>query len=98
MAEIRLTTAFGTLPADTQADIRRVLEEAIAQIAREEGSFQRARAVFTESDEQCVFTAELDGVRKASNPLLLDLEQLEDAATDPAARALLTEALRTYLR
>jgi hypothetical protein len=98
MAEITLTTAFGTVPGDVQEGIRRSLETALALIAQEEGTFRRARAVFTESDEQCVFTLELDGIRKEPNPLRLDLGELEDALTDPAAQALLTEALRGYCR
>lgn len=98
MAEIRLTTAFGTVPAGSQEGIRRVLRDALEQIAQEEGSFQVARVVFTESDEQCLFTAELDGMRKEPNPLRLDLETLEDAVTDPAVMSLLKEQLREYLR
>jgi hypothetical protein len=98
VAEIRLMTAFGTLPGDVQEGIRRTLHAAIDTIAQEEGSFARAKAVFTESNEQCVFTVELDGVRKEPNPLILDLERLEDAVTDAGARALLTEDLRGYFR
>jgi hypothetical protein len=98
MAEIRLTTAFGTVPRDAQGAIVQVLEDALAQVAREEGTFSRARAVFTESDEQCVFTLELDGGRKASGPLLLELELLEDAVTDSGRQALLKEQLRGYVR
>ena len=77
MAEVRLMTAFGSVPLDGQDGIRRVIEDAIQQIAQEEGSFERAKAVFTESDEQCVFTVELDGVRKEPSTLILDLELLE---------------------
>ena len=58
----------------------------------------RAKAVFTESDEQCVFTVELDGVRKEPSPLRLDLEQLEDAVTDSGGLAPVKEALRGYFR
>ena len=54
--------------------------------------------MFTESDEQCVFTVELDGVRKEPNPLLLDIEMLEDAVTDSGAMSLLKEELRGYFR
>jgi len=98
MAEVKLMTAFGSVPLEAQDGIRRVVEDAIQQIAQEEGSFKRAKAVFTESDEQCVFTAELDGIRKEPSPLRLDLDQLEDAVTDPAAQALVKEALRGYCR
>ncbi len=98
MAEIKLMTAFGTVPAGSQEGIRKVLHAAIDQIAREEGTFKAARAVFTESDEQCVFTIELDGIRKEPNPLLLDLEMLEDAVTDSGAMSLLKEELRGYFR
>jgi hypothetical protein len=97
MAEIKLTTAFGTVPRDAQEGIVRVIQEAMERVAQEEGTFTRARAVFTESDEQCVFTIELDG-RKATGPLLLDLEELEDAATDSGRLALVTEAVREYVR
>jgi len=97
MAEIKLTTAFGTVPRDAQEGIVRVVREAMERVALEEGTFTRARAVFTESDEQCVFTVEVDG-RKASGPLLLDLEELEDAVTDSGRLALVTEAVRGYVR
>jgi hypothetical protein len=98
MAEIRLTTGFGTVPAGSQEGIIRVLHDAIEQIAQEEGTFRTAKAVFTESDEQCVFTVELDGIRKEPNPLLLDLEQLEDAVTDSGALSLVKEEMRSYFR
>lgn len=98
MAEIRLTTAFGSVPADTQEGIRRVLVQTLEEVAQEEGSFRKARAVFTESDEQCVFTVELDGVRKDPNPLVLDLERIEDAVTDPTAQGLLKEDVRAFCR
>jgi hypothetical protein len=57
-----------------------------------------AKIVFTESDERCGLTAELDGVKKEGVPLSLDLEQLEDAKTSAGARAQLKEALRLYFR
>ena len=40
--------------------------------------------MFTESDERCGLTAELDGVKKEGVPLSIDIEQLEDAQTRPA--------------
>jgi hypothetical protein len=98
MADIKLTTAFGTVPRDAQDGIARVLQDSMEQIAQEEGAFTRARAVFTESDEQCVFTLELDGTKKAPLPLLLDLELLEDAITDSGRQALLKEELRSHVR
>jgi hypothetical protein len=98
MPEVNLTTGFGSVPAGTQEGIVRVLREAIDQVGLEEGTFRRAKAVFTESDEQCVFTVELDGVRKEPNPLLLDIEMLEDAVTDSGAMSLLKEELRGYFR
>jgi hypothetical protein len=98
MADIRLTSAFGSVPGDAQEGILRVLRQAMEQIALEEGTFTRARAVFTESDEQCVFTLELDAGKKAALPLLLDLELLEDAVTDSGRQALLKEQLRDYVR
>jgi len=98
MAEIKLMTAFGTVPSDTQEGIRKVIHNAIEQIGQEEGNFKKAKAVFTESNEQCVFTVELDGIRKEPNPLLLDLEMLEDAVNDSGAQSLLKEEMRTYFR
>jgi len=98
MPEVNLTTGFGSVPAGSQEGIVRVLREAIDQVGLEEGSFRKAKAVFTESDEQCVFTVELDGVRKEPNPLLLDIEMLEDAVTDSGAMSLLKEELRGYFR
>ena len=98
MAEIRLTAAFSTVPAPDQEAIKRLLTETIEQIAQDDGSFTRAKIVFTESDERCGLTAELDGVKKEGVPLQLELEQLEDAQTAAGARAQLKEALRLYFR
>jgi hypothetical protein len=98
MAEIRLTTGFSTVMGPDQEAITRLLTETIEQIAQDDGSFTRAKIVFTESDERCGLTAELDGVKKEGVPLQLDLEQLEDAQTQPGARAQLKEALRLYFR
>jgi hypothetical protein len=81
-----------------QEAITRLLTETIEQIAQDDQSFTRAKIVFTESDERCGLTAELDGVKKEGVPLQLDLEQLEDAQTQPGARAQLKEALRLYFR
>jgi hypothetical protein len=75
-----------------------VLTEVVQQIAQDDGGFQRAKLVFTESDERCGLTAELDGLKKEGVPLQLDLEQLEDAKTSAAARAQLKEAIRLYFR
>ena len=98
MAEIRLTTGFSTVMGPDQEAITRLLSETIEQIAQDDKSFTRAKIVFTESDERCGLTAELDGVKKEGVPLQLDLEQLEDAQTQPGARAQLKEALRLYFR
>ncbi len=98
MAEVNLITGFGSVPAGSQEGIVRVLRGAIEQVGREEGNFKKAKAVFTESDEQCVFTVELDGIRKEPNPLRLDIDMLEDAVTDSGAMALLKEELRGYFR
>ena len=98
MAEIRLTTGFSTVMGPDQEAITRLLTETIEQIAQDDGSFTRAKIVFTESDERCGLTAELDGVKKEGVPLQLGLEQLEDAQTQPGARAQLKEALRLYFR
>jgi hypothetical protein len=98
MAEVKLTAAFSTVPGGEQEEIKRVLVETVEQIARDEGTFATARIVFTESDERCGLTAELDGVKREGVPLQLDLEQLEDAKTSAAARAQLKEALRLYFR
>ncbi|MGH7265366.1 MAG: hypothetical protein ACREMB_11005 [Candidatus Rokuibacteriota bacterium] len=98
MAEISLTSGFGTVPAGSQEGILRVLRTAMEQIDQEEkGWFRKARAVFTESDEQCVFTVELDG-KKAPTPLRLELETLEDAVIDSGAQSLVKEDLRAYFR
>ena len=98
MAEVRLTAAFSTVPAAEAEEIKRVLLETVEQLAREDGTFTKAKLVFTESDERCGLTAELDGVKKEGVPLQLDLEQLEDAQTGAGARAQLKEALRLYFR
>ena len=98
MAEIRLTTGFSTVMGPDQEAITRLLTETIEQIAQDDKGFTRAKIVFTESDERCGLTAELDGVKKEGVPLQIDLEQLEDAQTQPGARAQLKEALRLYFR
>jgi hypothetical protein len=98
MAEITLTAAFSTVPAPDQEAIKRVLNDTIEQLAQEDKTFTRAKIVFTESDERCGLTAELDGVKKHGVPLALELEQLEDAQTSAGARAQLKESLRLYFR
>jgi len=98
MADITLTAAFSTVPGPEQEAIKRLLTEMVERIAQDDRSFTRAKIVFTESDERCGLTAELDGVKKEGVPLSIDIDQLEDAQTVAGARAQLTEALRTYFR
>jgi hypothetical protein len=98
MAEVTLTAAFSTIPAGDAEAIKRMLIETVEQLARDDGSFQRAKLVFTESDERCGLTAELDGVKKEGVPLPLELDILEDAQTSAGARAQLKEAIRLYFR
>jgi len=98
MAEITLTVAFSTVLGPDQEAIKRLLIETIEQIAQDDRGFTRAKIVFTESDERCGLTAELDGVKKEGVPLQLDLEQLEDAQTGAGPRAQLKESLRLYFR
>jgi hypothetical protein len=97
-ADVDLTAAFSTGPAGEAEAIKRVITETVAQLAEEDRSFKKARIVFTESDERCGLTAELDGVKREGVPLQIDLEQLEDAQTSAGARAQLKEALRLYFR
>ena len=98
MADIQLTAAFSTVPGPEQEAIKRLLVETIQSLAQDDGAFSRARVVFTESDERCGLTAELDGVKREGVPLAIELEQLEDAQTGAGARAQLKEALRLYFR
>ena len=98
MAEISLTAAFGSVPAPDQEAIKRLLTEVVEQIAQDDRAFTRAKLVFTESDERCGLTAELDGVKREGVPLPLELDQLEDAQTAAGARAQLKESLRLYFR
>ena len=98
MSEVTLTAAFSTIPAGDAEAIKRMLIETVEQLARDDGTFQKAKLVFTESDERCGLTAELDGVKKEGVPLPLDLDTLEDAQTSPGARAQLKEAIRLYFR
>ena len=98
MAEVNLTAAFSSVPDGDAEAIRRLLVETVEQIARDDGTFQKAKLVFTESDERCGLTAELDGVKKEGVPLPLDLDILEDAQTSAGARAQLKEAIRLYFR
>jgi hypothetical protein len=97
-AEVNLTSAFSTVPAGEAEAIKRVITETVQQIAADDRTFTRAKIVFTESDERCGLTAELDGVKREGVPLQLDLDQLEDAQTSAGARAQLKEALRLYFR
>jgi len=78
--------------------MKRVIVETVEQIARDDGTFQRAKLVFTESNERCGLTAELDGVKKEGVPLAIELDTLEDAQTSAGARAQLKEAIRLYFR
>ena len=98
MAEITLTAAFSSVPAGEAEEIKRTLIETVELIAKDDATFTRAKLVFTESDERCGLTAELDGVKKEGVPLQLDLDTLEDAKTSAGARAQLKEALRLYFR
>jgi hypothetical protein len=86
------------VPGGDAEAIKRLLVETVEQIARDDGTFQKAKLVFTESDERCGLTAELDGVKKEGVPLPLDLDILEDAQTSAGARAQLKEAIRLYFR
>ena len=97
-ADVELTAAFSTVPAGEAEELKRVIVETVQQLAQDDGTFKRARIVFTESDERCGLTAELDGVKREGVPLQLDLEQLEDARSSAGARAQLKEALRLYFR
>ena len=98
MADVQLTAAFSTVPAGEAEAIKRLLVETVEQIARDDASFQRAKLVFTESDERCGLTAELDGVKREGVPLALDIDLLEDAQSGAGARAQLKEAIRLYFR
>jgi hypothetical protein len=98
MTDVNLTAAFSTMAPGEQDAIKRLLVETIEQLAREDANFQRAEVVFTESDERCGLTAELDGVKKEGIPLSIDIEVLEDAQSAAGARARLKEDLRLYFR
>ena len=98
MAEINLTAAFSSVLGPDQEAIKRLLTETVEQLAQEDRTFSRAKLVFTESDERCGLTAELDGAKKEGVPLPLELDLLEDAQTGAGARAQLKEALRLYFR
>ena len=98
MAEVTLTAAFSTIPAGDAEAIKRLLTEIVEQLARDDGSFSRAKLVFTESDERCALTAELDGVKREGVPLQIEIDQLEDAQSAAGARAQLKEAIRLYFR
>ena len=98
MVDVSLTAAFSTVPAGEAEEMKRVIVETVEQIARDDGTFTRAKLVFTESDERCGLTAELDGIKKEGVPLQIDIETLEDAKTSAGARAQLKESLRLYFR
>src|SRR5206468_12787718 len=98
MADVSLAAAFTTVPAGEAEEIKRVIVETVQQVAQDDDASKRAKLVFTESDDRCGLTAELDGVKREGVPLQLDLEQLEDAKTSAGTRAKLKEALRLYFR
>ncbi len=98
MAEVTLTAAFSTIPGDDAEAIKRLLTELVEQLARDDGTFSRAKLVFTESDERCGLTAELDGIKREGVPLAIEIDQLEDAQTSAGDRAQLKEAIRLYFR
>jgi hypothetical protein len=98
MAEVTLTAAFSTIPGDDAEAIKRLLTEIVEQLSRDDGTFTRAKLVFTESDERCGLTAELDGIKREGVPLAIEIDQLEDAQTSAGARAQLKEAIRLYFR
>jgi hypothetical protein len=98
MADVSLTAAFSTVPSAEAEEMKRVIVETVEQIARDDGTFTRAKIVFTESDERCGLTAELDGIKKEGVPLQIDIDTLEDAKTSAGARAQLKESLRLYFR
>ena len=98
MADVTLTAAFSTIPGDDAEAIKRLLTEIVEQLARDDGTFSRAKLVFTESDERCGLTAELDGTKREGVPLAIEIDQLEDAQTSAGARAQLKEAIRLYFR
>ena len=98
MAEVTLTAAFSTIPGEDAEAIKRLITEIVEQLAREDGGFSRAKLVFTESNERCGLTAELDGTKREGVPLAIELDQLEDAQTSAGARAQLKEAIRLYVR
>ena len=98
MADVSLTAAFSTIPGDEAEAIKRLITEVVEQLARDDGGFSRAKLVFTESDERCGLTAELDGIKREGVPLAIDIDQLEDAQTSAGARAQLKEAIRLYFR
>jgi hypothetical protein len=98
MADVTLTAAFSTIPGDDAEAIKRLIAEIVEQLAREDGTFSRAKLVFTESNERCGLTAELDGIKREGVPLAIELDQLEDAQTGAGARAQLKEAIRLYFR
>jgi hypothetical protein len=98
MAEVSLTAAFSTIPGDDAEAIKRLLTEIVEQLSRDDGHFTRAKLVFTESDERCGLTAELDGIKREGVPLPIEIDQLEDAQTSAGARAQLKEAIRLYFR
>jgi hypothetical protein len=98
MADVTLTAAFSTIPGEDADAIKRLITEIVEQLAREDGGFSRAKLVFTESNERCGLTAELDGIKREGVPLAIELDQLEDAQTGAGARAQLKEAIRLYFR
>src|SRR2546429_6665629 len=98
MAEVSLTAAFSTVPPAEAEEIKRVIVETVQQLGKDDGAFKRARLVFTESDERCGLTAELDGVKKEGVPLPVELEQLADAKSPAGSRPQPKEALRLFLR
>jgi hypothetical protein len=47
MADVELTAAFSTVPAAEAEEIKRVIIETVKQLGQDDGSFKRAKLVFT---------------------------------------------------
>ena len=94
MAEVSLTAAFSTVPADEAERFKRVIVETVDHIARDDGTFKKAKR----SSRSPTSAAAHRGTGRRQEggvPLSIDIDTLE-AARRRRARAPREEALRLF--
>ena len=80
MADVTLTAAFSTIPGEDAEAIKRLITEIVAQLAREDGGFSRAKLVFTGA-------LPVDDIRASADPPAGDEAGPERATDRPRGEA-----------